>query len=90
MAADKPINFQELKRSHTWGQLESSLKETIKKAYEDMADYNSCVQTLPSESAITMMARSNHEISQLMPAKTTASKSVSHAIGALQSLMKEP
>src|SRR6266403_203303 len=81
-------NFQELKRSHIWDQIESGLKEIIKKAYDDMADYNSCVQNLPSQAAITMMARSTYEREQLSPAKIKASKSVGQAIGALESEVK--
>lgn len=81
-------SFQELKRGQILNQFDPQLKDIIKEAYEDVADYNSCLQTLPSISDITM-ARSNYIHSQLSPAKTKAIRSVGHAISALDSLLNK-
>jgi hypothetical protein len=79
--------FQELKRGRVLEQLEPPSKDRIKEAYDDIADYNACLQTLPTMSPITM-ARSTFEHEHLSPAKTRASKSVGQAIRALESLLK--
>lgn len=78
--------FQELKKTRVLDQFGSPFKETIKEAYDDCVDYNTSIQTLLSLSDITM-ARSNHEHSQLGPAKVKASKSVGKAKAALDSLL---